>query len=127
MHPLHQRIVTALLVVTTCFGCTDKDREMARRTSDGSDTFKYVPPPAPSASSPKGTHSSDVDSKDSTKTNGAAENLEKPATSTDAVKSAASTSTTTAAAKSKSPSASASFQYRPDPRLLKQLSNPDGK
>ena len=44
MQPLQQRIVTALLVVTTCFGCTDKDREMARRTGDGSDTFKFKPP-----------------------------------------------------------------------------------
>lgn len=99
---------------------------MARRTSDGSDTFKYVPPPTPAAISPKGPRSTDIASKDSTKTKDAVVGPEKGVAPTDAVKPAASSSTT-ATAKSESPSASGSFQYHPDPRLLKQLSHPDGK
>lgn len=74
MQPFQQRIVTALLVITTCFGCTDKDREMARRTSDGSDTFKFKPPAsvggensssAPSQPSTPAVKSPAVPSKDS--------------------------------------------------------------
>lgn len=127
MQPLQHRIVTALLVVTTCFGCTDKDREMARRTSDGSDTFKYVPPTAPSATAPTSPRPPGGVAESATTPNPAADGSEKPATSPGSAKPAARTSMARAVAKSSAPSASASFQYRPDPRLLKQLSHPDGK
>lgn len=43
--------VLTFLIAVACSGCTDKDREMAKRTSDGSDTFKFKAPEksAPSA------------------------------------------------------------------------------
>ncbi len=44
MQPLDKRIVSCLLLALISAGCTDKDRELARRTGDGSDTFKYTPP-----------------------------------------------------------------------------------
>lgn len=44
MPRLYTRIVTASLIASLCLGCTDRDRELARRTGDGSDTFKYKAP-----------------------------------------------------------------------------------
>lgn len=44
MQSIQQRIITAVLAVVTCFGCTDKDRETTRRTNDGAETFKFKPP-----------------------------------------------------------------------------------
>jgi hypothetical protein len=46
MQALRNTIATILLLVAACGGCTDKDRELAKRTGDGSGTFKYEAPTA---------------------------------------------------------------------------------
>jgi hypothetical protein len=46
MQALRNHIATVLLLIAACGGCTDKDRELAKRTGDGSGTFKYKTPTA---------------------------------------------------------------------------------
>lgn len=37
-------ILSVLFFAAICAACTDRDREMSRRQSDGTETFKYVVP-----------------------------------------------------------------------------------
>lgn len=124
MLPLQIRIATAAAIAIACVGCTDKDREMARRTSDGSETFKYRPPSTqPAKPAPSGAPT--LAPTDSTHlASGISDS------------SAKSTAPRSAAGKPRTPAGSAvmasqkesdAFHYRPDPRLLKQLSHPEGK
>jgi hypothetical protein len=82
-------LIVLVPIVLTLASCTDKDREMVRRTNDGTETFKYQPPTSvpisPKANEPKPP----------------APIPQEPASS--------------------------KFVYKPDPRLLKQLSKSPGK
>jgi hypothetical protein len=56
MPSLPAHILVASLVASLCLGCTDRDRELAHKTGDGSDTFKYKAPentPRPPTSNEK--------------------------------------------------------------------------
>lgn len=49
MFPILTKVIVILSLSLWISACTDKDREMAKRESDGADTFKFKGPPAPSA------------------------------------------------------------------------------
>lgn len=53
MVPNRPTLLATLMLLALSSGCTDRDRELARRTGDGSDTFKYQPPPATTSPPPK--------------------------------------------------------------------------
>ena len=53
MVPNRPTLLATLVLLALSSGCTDRDRELARRTGDGSDTFKYQPPPATTSPPPK--------------------------------------------------------------------------
>lgn len=118
MKPIHNQFVIAILVLATIIGCNDKDRQMARRTSDGSDTFKYEPPPAQTTPRPVSNLNAGAPTKNSLP------NIE-PDEKNRAQKPAAQAPSTSA--KPASRNDAESFKYRPDPKLLKQLSHPNGK
>lgn len=50
MQALRNHVVTVLLLIAVGAGCTDKDRELAKRTNDGTETFKFIAPAGPTAS-----------------------------------------------------------------------------
>lgn len=53
MVPTRPNLIAALMLMALSSGCSDRDRELARRTGNGSDTFKYQPPAAPTPLPPK--------------------------------------------------------------------------
>lgn len=53
MFSFRTKAAVALNLLLLISACTDKDREMAKRASDGSETFKFTPPPEPKKTSSK--------------------------------------------------------------------------
>jgi hypothetical protein len=95
-----------LLVVslaTTVAGCSDKEKEMLKRTNDGTETFKYIPPP-PAAPKEQKPSEASVPS-----------GPLKPARSQ-------SSSPDSADGGRRPDDSSNKFKYQPDPRLVRQMS-----
>ncbi|WLI91082.1 hypothetical protein Q4S45_08180 [Massilia sp. R2A-15] len=53
MVPNRPTLLATMMLMALFSGCTDRDRELARRTGDGSDTFKYQPPAGSTPPPPK--------------------------------------------------------------------------
>lgn len=54
MNPIQNVIAAVLLLSVACAGCTDRDRELARKTGDGTETFKFSQPQnKPSTTTPR--------------------------------------------------------------------------
>lgn len=53
MLPNRPALIAAFIWIALSSGCTDRDRELVRRTGDGSDTFKYQPPSGTTPPPPK--------------------------------------------------------------------------
>lgn len=90
-------------VSLACSGCTDSDREMANRKSDGTDTFKYVPSPAAAAAAGIPASKSDGSAEKTAPDKGAAAPATSKISTTDSKQSG-------------------EFKYKPSPRVLKQKS-----
>jgi hypothetical protein len=95
-------------------GCTDQDRELAKKSGDGTETFRYQPPVENGAQDERS-----APSKPKTETQGRPSDTSKPAVG--ATKEIGK-GTVTRAHPGLKESPDGAFKYTPDPKLLKQMS-----